>query len=206
MANQEQQTGQAPDPSQQAQLNAGLSARGLARRRFTRAGLAASGALVTVTNAAGMGTHAACASPSGSLSGGLHSHTPETPELCGGLSPGGWKKPGGANDTWPIDEGTKFGTVFGCSGATAFYANYTLLEVMSPQEFKKNGQKDDYEIGAHMVASLLNVLSGKVTVLTVPVLKTIWDEYTADGTYSPAAGVNWGGGEIVAYILTTFHN
>jgi hypothetical protein len=206
VANQEQQ-----NPAGATPAAPNLPPRGLARRRFTRAGLVVSGtALTTVANATGLSVHA-CASPSGSLSGGLHSRAPGAPEeTCNGLSPGGWKNDGGG-ETWPVDKSTfKFSDFYTCSGGLGKrYAGLTMLQVLNPQSFghKVNRPEDISGIGRHMAAAFLNARSLKVNVLTELALKKIWQEYIADGTYSPAAGVNWDACQIVRYISThTFHN
>jgi hypothetical protein len=188
-----------------------LPPRGLARRRFTRVGLVVSGtALTTVANATGLSVHA-CASPSGSLSGGLHSRSPDAlPETCDGLSPGGWKNTGGG-ETWPVNRETfKFSDFYACgNGFSKRYVGLTMLQVLDPQSFgqKVNRPPDTAGLGRHLVAAFLNARSGKVNVLTELALKKIWQEYCGDGTYSPAAGVNWDACQIVRYISThTFHN
>lgn len=69
------------------------------RRRFTRAGLAVSGAILTLKSAPVLAgkpsgtptgiTYHACESPSGFTSANV-SAPGQTPPQCGGLSPGGW--------------------------------------------------------------------------------------------------------------------
>lgn len=202
MANQEQQNQSGAAPAAPT-----LPPRSLARRRFARAGLAVSGSLLTVANATGVTAHA-CATPSGSLSGGLHSRAPEAPpELCGGLSPGGWKSDAGADDTWPVPKNTLFSALYGCTGIQGSrYAGKTLIQVLNPQTFQNVPGKDPGGIGRHMVAAWLNFKSGKVNVLDDVTLKKMWNEYLGDGTYSPAAGVNWDACTIVRYIVEhTFH-
>jgi hypothetical protein len=183
-----------------APIASDLPTRGLARRRFTRAGILATGAISTVANATG--TITKCATASGSLSGGLASHTPTIKPVCGGLSPGGWLQPGGG-EVWPCAKTKKFGTVFSCSGKTAKYANYTLYNLLDPQYMKNKGQTDDYMIARHFVASYLNVISvpSKTNVITYQILKNMWNAYnSAKGYYEPSAGVKWYGPQIVAYL------
>lgn len=76
-----------------------LSAHGTARRRFTRAGAAASGVLLTLHSQPGMALDI-CSTPSGYQSG-LVSARPNDPGTCAGRSPGYWKN----TDPAPIDNG-----------------------------------------------------------------------------------------------------
>jgi hypothetical protein len=73
-----------------------LSAQGASRRRFTRAGAAASGVLLTLHSQPGMAA-TVCAGPSGFQSG-LISARPNDPGACAGRSPGYWKNTDPAPD------------------------------------------------------------------------------------------------------------
>lgn len=192
MANSEQQAGQAAAPD--------LSNRGLARRRFTRAGILATGAISTIANATGTVTK--CATASGSLSGGLASHKPTITPVCGGFSPGGWLQPGGSQ-VWPCAQTKKFNTIFACTGIATKYYNKTLIHLLDPLYMKNLGLVDDNMIARHFVASYLNVtcVPARTNVITLQVLKNMWNAYIGPkGYYEPAAGVKWYGPQIVAYL------
>lgn len=196
-----------------------LSASGNARRRFTRAGLGASGVLMTLASQPGMAA-TVCASPSGSLSNGLQSsHRPDNPLTCGGNSPGFY-----ANNLsgWPSNPAParKFKDIFTVNASQAMLGELTLAEV-----FKTNGNKhggkggkgpfksedlDPHNVASHVLAAYLNIQSKRSTVLTETQLRAIWHEYQFNGGgkvgyYSPTAGVKWYGDDIVAYLKTTFH-
>lgn len=176
-----------------------LSTRGQSRRRFTRAGIAAAGAISTVANATN--TVKKCATASGSLSGGMSSHTPVIAPKCGGLSPGYWKNHGG----WPCSTTKKFSDFFPLTNLTSVYANLTMMQVLNPQTFPINGKSDTAGIGRHMVATYLNIISSptKINVLTTGSLLSMWNDYAADGIYKPSAAANWDAAKIVAYLQTT---
>ncbi|NHZ43617.1 hypothetical protein [Massilia aquatica] len=198
---------------------ASLSASGNARRRFTRAGLGASGVLMTLASQPGMAA-TVCASPSGSLSNGLQSsHRPDNPLTCGGSSPGFY-----ANNLsgWPSNPAPtrKFKDVFTVNASQAMLGELTLAEVFKTSGNKNGGKGgkgpfksedlDPHNVASHVLAAYLNIQSKRSTVLTETQLRAIWHEYQFNGGgkvgyYSPTAGVKWYGDDIVAYLKTTFH-
>jgi hypothetical protein len=204
VTNQDQQNGNAsaPAPAQPVVL---LSAKGAARRRFTRAATGAGGVLATLASTPGMAA-SVCTTPSGYLSSGMAmSHQPVPPPLCGGKSPGYWFKPN--LHPWPagITTDQKFKTVFHCNGNTAALGNLTMLEVCDPHP-----NIDYANTGRHILAAYINALAGFTTVLTTAMVLKIWNEYQStggqsSGYYTPSAGVKWYGPQIVDYICSTFH-
>lgn len=189
MTYQDQQPGEpaSPTPEQSA---AQISARGAARRRFARAGLGVSGALVTITSRATM-TCDICRAPSGSLSGSLQSYKGPAP-VCEGRSPGYWK----THTTWPCNKTITFGSIFTCSRYSKYYA-CSIDTILDPQQWDKEG------IGRHIVATYLNVRSGKISFLTIANLQNIWNELRNKGYYAPAAGVKWYPADVVKYFQGT---
>ncbi|WP_295991423.1 hypothetical protein [Rugamonas sp.] len=173
----------------------GLSLRGASRRRFTRAGVAASGVLLTLHSQPGMACDI-CNTPSGYLSGGLQSFRGAKP-VCTGRSPSYWQGaawPGGCNKT------SMFSTVFTCTGSNkTTYGKCSLQSMLTLQSF------DKYGVGNALVACWLNVHSSKSTFQTETMLKNIWNEYQSKGYYSPTAGVSWTGTQIVAYLKGTYY-
>ncbi|QOY94689.1 hypothetical protein IM543_01870 [Massilia sp. UMI-21] len=158
-----------------------LTPRGTARRRLTKAGVGAASVLWTLDSRASMRTMV-CVSPSGALSGGLSSNYADKPTACNGKSPGYWKNHGG----WPSASNTAFSEVFSCGSRYAgTYGKKTLLDILRGCDF------DKYNLGMHLVATYLNVLSGRIGFLSVATLQQMWRELQSPGYYQPAKGVFW---------------
>lgn len=168
-----------------------MSTSGASRRRFARAGLGVTGALVTITSRAGMGADI-CTAPSGSLSGGLQSGKPDTSVACAGRSPGYWKN----HDGWPVNKLLAFGAVFTCS-STSPYNTCALEDILVPKQWDNNA------IGRHLAATYLNIRSGKIGFLTERQIQRIWDDLNGPGYYQPKPGVNWYAEDVVDYLEGT---
>lgn len=189
----EQQDGPARDAAA-GPVPAAISAKGLARRRFGKAGIGVSGVLLTLASQPGMASDI-CRAPSGSLSGGLKSHF-GPPVACAGVSPGYYKN----HSDWPspCTPETLFGDLFYCAGMNATTYGVTPLGViLEHQKF------DGSNIGMHMAATYMNILSGRIGFLTVPALQKIWVDWQSFGYYAPTAGVKWYAGDIVTYLTGT---
>jgi hypothetical protein len=178
-----------------------LSKRGAARRRLAKAGVGAAGVLMTIESHATM-TPLMCKSPSGSLSGGLNSHYGSTAPACSGLSPGYWKNHSG----WPCSRTAMFAAVFYVPGnintcdlskTATSYLCVTLEDILTKKSFDTNN------LGMHMVATYLNILSGKIGFLSVDTLKNMWYEVVTTGQYSPTAGVYWTRSQVKKYLEST---
>ena len=200
VSNQDQQSGE----SKQPELPTGelLDARGAARRRFTRAGVGASGVLMTLASQPGMA--AVCATPSGSLSSGMSSRAPNIAETCGGLSQGYWK-----NKDWPAgtSRDARFGDIFPCSSSSTVMAGMKMYDVLC----NADTNVDKFNTGSHTVSAYLNYRSDATYVITPAILSKMWKEYQdtggqAVGFYVPAVNHKWYGFDIVNYIVSTFHN
>jgi hypothetical protein len=168
-----------------------ISARGAARRRFARAGLGASAALVTISSKAGMAVDI-CTAPSGSLSGGLESRNPNVVVSCQGVSPGYWKN----HNDWPCERTKTFGSIFSCATDSPYHA-CTLGDILDPKQWDSEG------LGRHLVATYLNILSGKIDFLTVLMIQGIWNDLSRRGVYHPRAGVDWYAVDVVTYFKGT---
>ncbi|MFL6673685.1 MAG: hypothetical protein ACJ8LG_10380 [Massilia sp.] len=193
MATEDQHDGKAGAPAA-PQAPASLSNHGAARRRFAKAGIGATGVLMTLTSQPGMATDI-CTTPSGSLSGGLKSHHGPAP-VCSGVSPGYWKN----NTSWPsgCKPTTRFGHIFTCNPKnSSTYGATDCLTMLSHQDF------DQSNLGMHLVASYLNILSGRISFLSVQALQKIWTDWQSTGYYSPAKGVSWNSADIVLYLTGT---
>ncbi|MCC2973062.1 hypothetical protein [Massilia sp. IC2-476] len=186
MSTEDQQTRASEAPT--------LTSRGSARRRLTKAGLGAASVLWSLDSRATMNTMV-CVSPSGALSGGLNSNYAKSPPKCVGKSPGFWKNHTGA---WPCSIGKDFDDVFGCSAKYAkTYATKTLYEIVRGCDF------DKYNFGMQLVATYLNVLSGRIGFLSVPTLQQMWNQIQNQGYYQPAKGVFWSAEQTKRYLEAT---
>jgi hypothetical protein len=189
------------------------------RRRFTKSGLAVSGVMLTLASKHSLGGGLVCKSPSGFLSGNLSTHG--APKYCSGCTPGYWATHGGGGpqpNGWPSpyqpgtcsgtqthyaswSGGTKFNDRqfgFQCNGFGQVYKPYSMMQVLL-----LSGGGDPNQLGAHIVAALLNAQRGYTPVLTVAQVTDMFNEWDQNGYYEPTAGVKWNGAEIVAYLLTT---
>lgn len=188
MVNHEQQDGNLPASDTPAAIPP-LTAQGASRRRL--AGLGASGVLLTVaSNNALAGL--VCKSPSGALSGDMASRNPKA--VCNGVSPGYWKNHAGS---WPSQVKTTdlFSQHLHCSGALS---GLTCMQILSKQKADKNN------VAMHMMATYLNVLSGRITFLTAQAVLDIWAQFNTYGTYTPpGANKPWSGSELVDYLSST---
>jgi hypothetical protein len=192
VANQDQH-----DRAPHAASTDSIGARGAARRRFARAGLGATGVILTLASKPGMAA-TGCSSASGFESGPSASHSPSS--TCEGRSPGFWKNKKGEWLGAYTSPNAKFGDVF--TGASPALAGLTLLEVLDPpKEVKKGGvDVDPDNVARHLIASLLNARSQRVTQLPEREVFEIWKQYAATRTYSPRPGVIWNGYDIVVYL------
>lgn len=176
----------------------GLSERGRARRRLAKAG-AGAGVLLTLESKQAMAASAMCKSPSGSLSGGLNSHYGRAP-TCKGLSPGYWKN---HPNSWPIPNTTMFASVFYVPGnymqcdlkkpATS-YLCANMLTLLTHQTYDANN------LAMQTIATYLNILSGRISFLSVESLLAMWREVTTTGVYHPTVGVTWTRARVAQYL------
>jgi hypothetical protein len=181
------------------------------RRRFTRAGIGASGVILTLASdpalgATGTTTPFMCRSPSGSLSGGLQSQPGTQTVVCNGLSPGYWINHPEAwpNSIYPVTtkqhSATTYASVFPF-GSTNLYKTGSLMSVMT----NNDPAQDPYNLGMHLAAAYLNVRSGRINYFTVAVLKAMWHDLVTYGYYTPTAGTKWYAEDIKNYLQNTEH-
>lgn len=190
------------------------------RRHFTKSGLAVSGVLLTLASRSALGGGLVCKSPSGFLSGNVSQHG--TPVTCTGGSPGYW---GSHTDKWPSpyltgscsdpqrkqdynnwsNSGASSGTMFkdlalgfDCYGYGSRYKDYSMLQVIL-----LGGSGDPDQLGAHIVAALLNAQMGWTPVLTESQVRGMFNEYASKGYFEPTAGVKWYPADIVTYLKST---
>lgn len=65
------------------------------------------------------------------------------------------------------------------------------------------GNADPQQLGAHIVAALLNAKMGWTPVLTEAQVIGMFNEWNLNGYFEPTAGVKWYAADIVAYLQTT---
>lgn len=169
------------------------------RRRFIHGIGIAVPVIMTVRSPSVLATGSGgqCLAPSAMASIALLNSRPErTRSFCSGRTPGFWVNAWKTHETiWAASggEGLLFSTVFG-SG----FSGKTLRQVMELQ-----GNEDAFQLGAHLSAAYLNWKMVWVPneVLSLQDLRDMWNG--RGGTYSPTAGVTWGGEAIVTYLQTT---
>jgi hypothetical protein len=62
---------------------------------------------------------------------------------------------------------------------------------------------DKYNLGMHLVATYLNVLSGQIGFLSVQTLQQMWSQLQSPGYYTPAKGVFWSPEQTKNYLEAT---
>ncbi|MFP5392411.1 MAG: hypothetical protein ACLGI6_12855 [Gammaproteobacteria bacterium] len=170
-----------------------LGSKGAARRRLASAG--ASGVLMTLASQSAMAA-LVCESPSGSLSGGLASKKPGG-SSCAGVSPGYWKTHKSAWNGLGVKWDSLFNSVFNCAGRPG-YSTVSCGNILTHQSFDTNN------LGMHMMATLLNVRSKRISFLTEAKLQEIWKSWLTTGTYTPSKGATpWTSADIVLYLKST---
>ncbi|NNG24195.1 hypothetical protein [Telluria aromaticivorans] len=180
------------DQPVQAPTTPQMSERGAARRRLTKAGLGAAGVLLSLESRATM-KPMVCFSPSAGYSGKLSSNYNRN-VVCGGKSPGYWKNHSG----WPCSRGKEFDSVFTCSGRNqSTYGSKTMLQIVQGCDF------DKYNLGRHLIATYLNVLSGRISFLSVKTLTDMWTQLQNTGFYKPSANVFWNAEQTKVYLEAT---
>ena len=193
MAIEQEKEGESSLPEQSPAARDGLSPAGVSRRRL--AGLGASGVLMTLASQSAM-AGLVCKSPSGALSGKLASRG-AAGVTCAGRSPGYWKTHPSAWRGCGIDTGEAFQRVFSCSGR-AGYDSVTCMGILSHKSFDMNN------LGMHMMATYLNVKSGKISFMSEEDVLSMWSEWVRTGKYVPMAGAKpWNAADIVIYLSST---
>lgn len=217
MDNQERNTANAGKASTPEAHQPAAGPANPARRRFARLGAGTSGVILTLASGSGM-AQVVCASPSGSLSLGVSSHQPTGGTSCSGVSPGYWKVD---QHSWPIintttlnvksksslttttttdqqQRATLFSTVFP-NGNTTLYLTGTMQQVLD----NNDPSADPYNLGMHLVAAYLNVMSNRISFLNAQTLKNMWYDLITYGHYSPSAGVSWTAEQVKNYLQST---
>jgi hypothetical protein len=182
----------------------------VARRRFARAGVGATGVILTLHSQAGMPifSKTLCKSPSGYMS--MKPGTSASPQVsCShNRSHGYWKNHA---DEWKssagMDSSTKFSKFFQCTGNYVGLADVTMMQVIDPSDVVK--KIDHGNVAMQCVTALLNARvarnAGLPTVLPEDKLIEIWNQFVSQGFYTPVKGaMPWSGADIAAYLESTF--
>lgn len=175
-----------------------LSPKSVARRRFTKAGAAASGVLLTLHSTSalagggGGGGGTVCTTGSGSMSTGVNSRA-AVAVTCTGGGPNYW-----SNNGWPTGckKSDLYGGTFSCGGTMG---NSQFWDIVT----KNNTSFDSTQLCKYLACAYLNVVSGKTNFTNKANLQKMWNEYRTAGYYSPAANVKWYAADIVAYLKKT---
>lgn len=186
MANDQQ-----PDPTvTPTAATSGLSPQGAARRRM--AALGVGGVVMTVAS-----NHAladmVCKSPSGALSGNLNSHSPNT--TCDGRSPGWWLNNLSA---WPsqVKPNDVFWKHF--RSARQPLANLNVKHILKRHGTDKEG------VAMHIMATYLNVLSGRISFMTEQSVLDMFTRWHRSNAYRAADGARpWTSAELAYYLAGT---
>jgi len=181
-------------------------------RRQILKGAAAAPLLMTVISRPVMG--AQC-SPSAWVSGNLSNQGNEKP-TCGGYSPGYWKtnqndqwaatgynpgtkKSGGMNNGTACNynvDGTPFHSVF----AGSKFGSTSMMHVMW-----LTSNEDQYQLGSHIVAALLNAASIPDYGMSVADVQDIYQQLDSAGYYQTSTGETMTAEAVVMFIQNTFN-
>lgn len=187
-----------------------LDPKGVARRRFARAGAGATGVILTLHSQPGMAAFSKtqCNSPSGYMS--MKPGASAKPQIsCSyNRSHGYWKNHPNAWKTMAgMDSSAKFGSFFRCTGSYVALANVTMMQVINPSPAIKAIDRNN--VAMQCVAALLNAraarLAGIRTVLPEDEVVEIWNQFVTSGVYVPSKGAApWSGAVIASYLESTF--
>lgn len=199
-----------PVPSDTEAAPVQLDAKGIARRRFTRASAGATGVILTLHSQPGMATFgkSVCISPSGFMSMQPGASARPQHSCSANRSHGYWKTHASAWKTQAgIDPNAKFGRLFLCTGRYAGLSNVTLMQVIDPSSTIKAIDRNN--VAMQSVAALLNARAARFTgigsVLPEERVMDIWNQFVTQGYYAPAKGATpWSGAVIAAYLESTF--
>ena len=173
-----------------------MSPRGAARRRLTKAGLGAAGVLWSLDSRATMGPMV-CFSPSAGYSGKLGKLNSNYNKnvTCQGKPPNYWE-----DASWPCPKSRNFASVFPCSGNNSLtYGSKTMMEIVKGCSF------DNQELAKELVATYLNILSGRISFLSVKNLTDMWSQLQR-GSFKPATNVYWTASQTAAYLKATHYS
>ena len=165
-----------------------------ARRRFTMAGLAGSGVIMTLTTRSALASNAI--SPSGFVSVNQSRHGAIA--LSQARLPTYWSQA----THWPVDKQTKFGAIFHqCSQNSTCYQASVQDVISGKVAIDLHGSSN---AGQYLVAAYLNALMGWTEdFLNTSQCITMGNEWLTTGVFHPTANVTWNSAQIVHYFQST---
>jgi hypothetical protein len=191
----------------------------ISRRRFTRAGIAASGVMLSLASRPVMGTGnystKCCKGPSGWQS--ANKSSTGKPPVCQGKSPTYWT---GRKDNWPVNCDQEVKRHFTCNTSTSLrYGDWSLYELCSI-DFESRRQRSNWSnfeyysfvysfnseklrLCSHIVAAYLNAKSGFTPFLREETIRAMFSECINSDGFSPTAGVRWTVAECIEYLAAT---
>lgn len=194
-----------------------LGARGAARRRLAKAGLGATGVVLTLQSRHAL-ANKICASPSGFTS--INANGSEVPltSCTQNGSHGYWKNHPAAWDTAQVSRQDPFGKYFFTGTRYAHLADVPMIGVLDPNAYFKSQSKkvpdgfDPSNVAMQTCVAFLNARRSEIlgrtdVVLRVEHVLRIWSDFVTNGSYQPAgAPTPWTGPEIAFYFENTFQH
>jgi hypothetical protein len=169
-----------------------LSTVGNARRRFAKRAGVGSGVLLTLVSQPGMAS-VVCKSPSRNMSVASSAHPGEVVQ-CSGMGPVAWCD----CHYWPCTkDATKFGQIFPCGGNS--YGDKLLKSVLSA-----SGTDQTTEFGKALVATYLNVMSGRISFLTLEDVLSMFTAIQSNLQYKATPTVTWNIAQVTTYLKSTY--
>lgn len=178
---------------------------GAARRRFTKAGAVAVGAVLTLKSQPGMAANSSgCVFAGPSAAGSFNINQSRGPKVgyCNAVSPGYWKQhpEDWPKQPWDLNKSMwdcNFQTIFPCGTSSEFY-NQKLGTVIC---WGGGGIQD---VARHLIAAYLNAMKNYTSpYLTTTKVQEIWVGYNSIAGYKPAGKV-WSASDISDYIKGTW--
>ncbi len=145
---------------------------------------------------------------------------------CGGLSPGAWRTPYSGAGDWTLTPWSPGGTAsalapeglgkrgspgdpsYGTLMEDAFaYSGGYLVGNSMYDVLWMNGSSDPGQLGAHLVAALLNAAAGlypSTAGLTVSDVQNMYFQLSSTGSYAAAPSILWTPAQVVTFIQQTF--
>ncbi len=167
----------------------------MSRRTFTKAGLTASGVMMTLTSRSVL----ACEqiSPSGFCSANQSRHGKIPPSNC--RRPPYWNNDGCG---WPVSKNVYFRDVFHSCPVGSPYYKYTCAQILAGE--CSVDTHSNQCVGQYFVAAYLNACSGwSNDFLPLDKCVPMCNEWLQTGVYRPTATVTWNCGQIVTYFQNT---
>jgi len=185
------ETSALPNAVQQANAQSGVNS---GRRRFTKAGIAASGVIVTLASRSALAAEAI--SPSGFVSVNQSRHGAHQESRA--RRPQYWA----TASHWPIDKDTKFNHIFHQCSHSSAYHNMSCAEVIEGKWGHQGSTANG--VGPYLVAAYLNAAMGWTEdYLTTSQCVIMGNEWLTTGIFRPTANVTWSSAQIINYFQNT---